>query len=51
LLNGRLAITGVEGKPGTHLKMRVRLDDPAAVQGVTVNGIDQKFTRTNACSG
>jgi hypothetical protein len=46
LADGQMAITGVEGKPGQQVGIRVRVADPGAVQGVTVNGIAQNFTRT-----
>ena len=46
LAGGRLAVTGVEGKPGDRARIRVRVADLKAVQSVTVNGIPQKFTRT-----
>jgi hypothetical protein len=46
LADGQMAITGVEGKPGQQVGIRVRIADPDAVQGVTVNGIAQNFTRT-----
>ena len=46
LANGQLAVTGIAGKPGQTAAIRVRVTDPNAVQSVTVNGIAQKFTRT-----
>ncbi|MEI7953709.1 MAG: hypothetical protein WCJ66_00950 [Verrucomicrobiota bacterium] len=47
LANGQLAVTGVAGKPGQTAAIRVRVTDSNAVQGVTVNGIVQKFTKAN----
>jgi hypothetical protein len=46
LADGRMAITGVVGKPGEQVGIRVRVADPGAVQGITVNGVEQKFVRT-----
>ena len=46
LAGGRMAITGVVGKPGEQVGIRVRVADPGAVQGITVNGVEQKFVRT-----
>jgi hypothetical protein len=46
LADGRMAITGVVGKPGEQVGIRVRVADPGAVQAVTVNGVEQKFVRT-----
>ena len=46
LANGRMAVTGVAGKPGAMSVIRVRVTDPNAVKSVAVNGIDQKFTLT-----
>jgi hypothetical protein len=45
LANGRLAVTGVAGKPGKTAHVRVRAVEPDAVKSITVNGIEQKFTR------
>jgi hypothetical protein len=45
LANGRLAVTGVAGKPGETAHVRVCAVDPNAVKSITVNGIEQKFTR------
>jgi hypothetical protein len=46
LADGRMAITGVAGKPGETARIRVRVAEPDAVKSVTVNGIEQKFART-----
>jgi len=46
LANGRMVITGIAGKPGATAVIRVRVARHDAVQSVTVNGIAQKFTRT-----
>jgi hypothetical protein len=46
LAKGRLAIAGVAGKAGETARTCVRLPDPKSVQAVTVNGVEQKFTRT-----
>jgi hypothetical protein len=43
---GRLAIAGVAGKAGETARACVRLPDPKSVDAVTVNGVEQKFTRT-----
>ena len=45
LAGGRLAVTGVVGKPGKTAHVSVRAVDPDAVKSITVNGIEQKFTR------
>jgi len=45
LSEGRMAITGITGNPGAVASIRVRVANPEAVQGVTINGIAQKFTR------
>ena len=47
LANGRMVVTGIAGKPGQTAAIRVRVTDPDTVQDVTVNGITQKFTKTN----
>jgi hypothetical protein len=47
LADGRLAITGVAGKPGQSANVRVRLPDPKAVHSVTVNGVPQAFSTVN----
>jgi len=46
LAGGRMAITGIKGKPGATAGIRVRVARPESVKSVMVNGIDQKFTRT-----
>ncbi|MCX6877402.1 MAG: hypothetical protein NTW21_26870 [Verrucomicrobia bacterium] len=46
LTDGRMAVTGITGKPGAAASIRVRVAKPEAVQSVTVNGIAQKFTRS-----
>lgn len=46
LAEGGLAITGVTGKPGETVPIRVRVDDVKAVQSVTVNGVQQAFAAT-----
>ena len=46
LADGQMAVTGVAGKPGETSAIRVRVADPQTVQTVTVNGIAQKFART-----
>jgi len=45
LVGGRMAITGVTGKPGHTNRIRVRVPNAEAVQSVTINGIGLKFTR------
>lgn len=45
--DGRMAITGVAGKPGELIRARVRVADPLTVTTVSVNGVDQKFRRTD----
>ena len=46
LAGGRMAITGVTAQPGETAAIRVRASEPQTVQSVTVNGVEQKFTRT-----
>lgn len=41
-----LEITGVSGKPGHHVPVRVRCDNAHSVKRLTVNGAPQKFTVT-----
>ena len=41
-----LSIKGVAGKPGGVAPIRVRIADAQTVQTVTVNGIQQKFSKT-----
>jgi len=46
LANGKMTVTGISGKPGETVLVRIRVADPKAVQSVIVNGIPQNFTRT-----
>jgi hypothetical protein len=41
--DGGLEITGVSGKPGERIPMRVRLPGPGGVKSVTVNGVPREF--------
>ncbi len=43
----RLVIGGVQGKPGHRLALRVRVARPASVRRVTVNGVEQAFSRSD----
>lgn len=47
LVDHRLDISAVSGKPGRAYPLRVRLSDPDAVKEVRVNGVDQTFSRTD----
>ncbi len=44
LEGGRMAVTGIAGKPGQTTQLRVRVADLNAVRSVTVNGVQQKFS-------
>ncbi|NQU19978.1 MAG: hypothetical protein HQ567_01750, partial [Candidatus Nealsonbacteria bacterium] len=46
LVGSRMAITGIVGKPEETARIRVRVAHPDTVKSVTVNGIPQKFTKT-----
>lgn len=46
LAGGRMAITGVTGKPGARARIVVSVANPEAVQSVILNDTPQKFTRT-----
>ena len=41
-----MTVSGVVGQPGETASIRVRVADPDAVKGVSVNGLEQPFTRT-----
>ncbi|MCX6872785.1 MAG: hypothetical protein NTW21_03110 [Verrucomicrobia bacterium] len=47
LVDHRLDISAVSGKPGRAYPLCVRLSDPEAVKEVKVNGVDQTFSRTD----
>jgi hypothetical protein len=47
LAGGWLAITGLVDKPGTMTRVHVRVPEPRTVRNVTVNGMEQSFTRSN----
>jgi hypothetical protein len=45
LVNERLEITAIRGKPGRSYPLRVRMPDASGVAAVTVNGVPQAFSR------